>query len=756
MSLSETLPARPARLTGVLSSRTLIHLFFFISGMPALSYQLAWQRVLFRVFGVNMESVTVVVTAFMLGLGIGSLVGSRIAVRRTLQPLLLIAVIELCVGLFGLVSIGLFDWADHFVQGFSLFAKALSAIGLVFVPTTLMGMTLPLLVGYLISRSANVGLSTGSLYRANTLGAAAGCAISALVLFPFLGLQATIWVAAATNATIGVAALAAFAILGDRNASQDVARARSAALAKPLLSFPVSLSLMFFGGFVSLSYEIFLFRIASFASGTNALALALVLSAFLVGVASGAQQAAQWCAEESKIDALPIRIFKLLVLTGLFGLLILPILNASAFLGDGLIGIIALAAFVVARSLGILFPLVAHFAVAPGQHSGGHIGLLYLSNILGSATGSMLTGFVISNLLGSRELAILLSLLVFCTSVPFVRLHVAGAKRSWLILGAAAAAAGLLIAFQAPLTARLFDHLLYKQKSHARPAITQVVENRDGIITVDSEGTVYGNGIYDGSFNVDLFHGTNGIIRPYGLSLYHPAPRKVLMIGLASGSWAQVIANNPDVVHLTIVEINPGYIPLIRQRPQIRSVLNNPKVTIVIDDGRRWLKTHAVERFDAIFANTSYHFRANASNVLSVEFDDLIKRHLNPGGVYFFNPTASPRVEKTGCAHFRFGYRVLNHVLLSDAPIVLDTARWRRNLERYRMDGRQVFDPGLSRDAAALKYIPQLAAGADLIDANSAKRPMESCRSLLGRVGGAQAVTDDNMGTEWRYPLGLD
>ena len=42
-------------------------LFFFVSGFPALLYQIVWQRALFTIYGVNIESVTMVVTAFMLG-----------------------------------------------------------------------------------------------------------------------------------------------------------------------------------------------------------------------------------------------------------------------------------------------------------------------------------------------------------------------------------------------------------------------------------------------------------------------------------------------------------------------------------------------------------------------------------------------------------------------------------------------------------------------------------------------------------------
>jgi len=92
------------------------------------------------------------------------------------------------------------------------------------------------------------------------------------------------------------------------------------------------------------------------------------------------------------------------------------------------------------------------------------------------------------------------------------------------------------------------------------------------------------------------------------------------MIGLASGSWAQVIANDSEVESLTIVEINPGYLPLVAQRPAVRKLLQNPKVAIVIDDGRRWLLHHPERKFDLVVSNTTWNWRANASNLLSIEF----------------------------------------------------------------------------------------------------------------------------------------
>jgi spermidine synthase len=84
-------------------------------------------------------------------------------------------------------------------------------------------------------------------------------------------------------------------------------------------------------------------------------------------------------------------------------------------------------------------------------------------------------------------------------------------------------------------------------------------------------------------------HDVNMIVRPYGLSAFQSAPHRVLMIGLGSGSWAQVVANHPQVEELTVVEINPGYLHLIPEQPTVASLLRNPKVRIVIDDGRRWL-----------------------------------------------------------------------------------------------------------------------------------------------------------------------
>ena len=159
------------------------------------------------------------------------------------------------------------------------------------VPTLLMGATLPVLVAHLVRRTGGVGSAVGLLYYVNTLGAGAACLVCTVLLFPFLGMQGSIYAAVAINGAVAAGALVAH--WQDRNgfAPASVEAPASTASVVPMLAlFPV-LALAAAGGFVSLSYEIFFFRTVSYASGSSATAFAATLSAFLVGLASGARRA---------------------------------------------------------------------------------------------------------------------------------------------------------------------------------------------------------------------------------------------------------------------------------------------------------------------------------------------------------------------------------------------------------------------------------------------------------------------------------
>ena len=207
---------------------------------------------------------------------------------------------------------------------------------------------------------------------------------------------------------------------------------------------------------------------------------------------------------------------------------------------------------------------------------------------------------------------------------------------------------------------------------------------------------------------------------------------------------------------MTVVEINPGYVRLIAKEPEVASVLTNPKVTVITDDGRRWLRANPARHFDAIVSNTTWHFRASVTNLLSAEFLDIVRHHLNPGGIFFYNTTDSDRVQRTGCLTFAHGARFTNHMVVSDAPIAWDFRRWRQTLESYRIDGVPVFDGAREQDRAMLVQFESWQDSLAPKNAHVAERPIELCPDLVARTAGKRPVTDDNMGSEWLHIMGLD
>ena len=150
-------------------------LLFFCSGMPALLYQIVWQRVLFAIYGVNAQSVAVVVTAFMIGLGIGSFIGGRLCARFPKHGILMFGIAELGVAVFGLGSLTIFHWVATFTAGSNLISTVFLSLLLLFVPTVLMGATFPLLVEHLVLRTNRVGTTVSTLYFVNTFGSAVAC-----------------------------------------------------------------------------------------------------------------------------------------------------------------------------------------------------------------------------------------------------------------------------------------------------------------------------------------------------------------------------------------------------------------------------------------------------------------------------------------------------------------------------------------------------------------------------------------------------
>ena len=498
------------------------------------------------------------------------------------------------------------------------------------------------------------------------------------------------------------------------------------------LPFRTALLWSALSGFLALAWEIVWARVFNYASGSRAPVFGYMLGSYLLGLAIGSLWSRRWQRDHSTVDFGSQR----LALAGL-----ITRANYAAFMVAPLTAVIACHApwqwgyLLVAISgalLGIVFPLLCHRSVQTGADSGSRLSWLYLANIIGSGAGSLLTGFILMEWLGLYPLSLLLLAI--------------GA--AWACAVAGALSRGLLAAplFVVLITVSpfqsLYERLQYKTEFNGTMRFAEVVESRHGVITVDTHKCVYGNGAYDGVIETQLEPGS-WLVRPYFISAVRDQIENVLVIGVASGGWTQIIANHPQVKHVTAIELSHGYLDLISKQPEVKSLLTNPKVEIVIDDGRRWLRRNPDKKFDAIVMNTTHHWREFASALLSKEFLTQVKSHLTPEGIAFWNCTDSLRAAKTGTEVFPHSIMVINHLLASNAPLTPDRERWARVLSQYRIDDQPVFtDP--AKLNAVLDFVNH-----EGLPREGDKWKWTRHEHVLDLVRDAEPITDDNLGHEY-------
>ena len=184
--------------------RSKLLVLFFFSGFAAIIYQIVWQRVLFTSFGTNIESITIIVSVFMFGLGVGSLLGGHLSKRYNNRLLQLFILIEICIGLFGLISLPLIKYINLVTLDMPDKALPIIIYLILVIPTMAMGATLPILVAYLFKSTQSVGISVSKLYYINTLGSAVACLITVGVLFILFTLSTAIYIAVSLNFLIGI------------------------------------------------------------------------------------------------------------------------------------------------------------------------------------------------------------------------------------------------------------------------------------------------------------------------------------------------------------------------------------------------------------------------------------------------------------------------------------------------------------------------------------------------------------------------
>jgi predicted membrane-bound spermidine synthase len=172
---------------------------FFVSGIAAIIYQIVWQRRLLSWIGVNIESITLVVSLFMAGLGVGALIGGFLSKKFAGQAIRIFVAIEMGIGFFGIFSLSAIDATGRAVQMQPGWVVAIAVWLLLLLPTMLMGATLPVLFTHLDRHLNNVGQTIRHLYVLTTLGSALACFLVVGFLFVYFGLRHTAWIAAGLN-----------------------------------------------------------------------------------------------------------------------------------------------------------------------------------------------------------------------------------------------------------------------------------------------------------------------------------------------------------------------------------------------------------------------------------------------------------------------------------------------------------------------------------------------------------------------------
>ena len=182
---------------------TRLQIAFLLSGAAGLIYQICWQRLLFSNFGMDIGSITIIVSSFMLGLGIGGWLGGRLADQFNHRSLRLFCFFEIFIGLYGIASPSILTRIGEEFYYLSGFSMGLFNFILVLPATILMGTTLPLLTTCMARSKENVGKAIGDLYTINTLGAMFGCLMTGFYIFNYTTLNNAIYIAASLNILVG-------------------------------------------------------------------------------------------------------------------------------------------------------------------------------------------------------------------------------------------------------------------------------------------------------------------------------------------------------------------------------------------------------------------------------------------------------------------------------------------------------------------------------------------------------------------------
>jgi len=661
------------------SGTVVLHAVFFLSGASALLYQTAWHRLLGLFSGADSLSSAVVVGAFLLGIGLGSLIAGLFVDRLDRRnALLAFAACEIAIAAYAAFTPWLFHdvlFGRYIVLAESrLLTFALAFAGLA-LPTFLMGVSLPLLSRAVVSDIEKAAVDVGHLYFVNTLGAGVGALFAGWWLIGHVGYDAAIRIGASINVLVGLGAL-----WTSRDTSGS-SRPCGEAATGPAAGRHVAkwCLLVFASGFVAVSLQIVWYRIVGVLMQGNAYAFSSVLGLLLIADALGMLWGARLVPRLADPEPTFLRLQAWVALSALVAAWLLhAAFGNSAFAshfidhdpleakpGDLAALIFASLLLVVPSSvlIGFTFPLAQRAVQDDPDLIGRRVGWIQVSNIVGNSAGSLGTGLLLLHWLGTSGTLRLIGVVGLAFLVPFLRRP----QRPAL------AAAGLLLA-----AAFFPDNRDFWSRLH-RVGPTDVglqAEDRTGtvLLRVQNDGTsrLFIQGHAQSGIPFWPAHTFLGALGP----LVHPDPKDILVVGVGSGGTPFAAGLNPKTERVRAVEIvEPVYTVLRRHVPEargeaIRPVFADPRYDWAVGDGRRDLFL-GQGRYDVVQADAILPKTSHSGLLYSVEFFREVRAHLKPGGIAVqWVPT--DRVRRTFRSVFPHVVEMHPALIGSDRPVVVD------------------------------------------------------------------------------------
>lgn len=751
----------------------LFSLIFFFSGATSLVYQVAWMRKLSLFFGSDVYSAAVTLAAFMGGLCIGSWLSGKLA-RSLSRPLFAYCAVEAAVAIYAIAFsaiLHLFDplltsvYRDSFVSQPWIYQllRAVVAFAALLTPTALMGATLPLVVQHFAVTDRILGRRLGHFYAMNTMGAFAGTLIAGFALLPLFGIWRSIALAAGVNFAIACAAVA----LAKRSAPVATEPPSFTHAAKQSRR---SLAIVAIGisGFSALALEVVWMRILVLSFSATVYAFSIMLACFLAGIFIGSER------EAGRVDGLKrpaerlVRIeLALCAYVALLGVLtyVVPAFFGTLLWGltavtGGSFGASSVVAQFIAAAILIIWPTIwlgAAFPLTIKVYSNDirlravDTGIVYSANTFGALAGALGAGFVLIPLLGARDSLFAISALFLLAAIVLNPLAERPAEAHDRPLRVAATVAAILLAIAGVFLPR---QILanFNMQQNTNP---DVIYRGEGVAhTVDIIRTPANNTLMmvDGNVEADttLIQRRHFILKAHLPLLLNRDPKDVAVVGLGLGITLAATARNPAVDRIRVVELSPEMVEAQRHlRSLTDNVLDNPKVRLLIDDGRNFLN-RSTEQFDMITADPIHPRVTGVGYLYTTEYYKAVQAHLKPGGyilqwmpMYAISRKSFDVAFRTFVSvfpHASFWY-VRSHGLFVAGldPLTIDFATVSARFK----------DPAVRQDFASIGIqSPHQLLGHLLMDEQHIARYLQAASAL-----GSAINTDDNSYLEYATPF---